>query len=306
MLHHDFHQFGERSLTGIPAQQRFGFSGITQQLLHFGGTEILRIDGNQFLARRHIDTSFIHPFAFPAQFNAHFLEGQGTELAHRMVFAGRNDKIFGSIVLKNHPHTLHIILGIAPVAQRIQISQIQFVLISLGYTCGSQSNLACYEIFTTAFTLMVEQDAVHGKHTVTFTIVLGNPETILLGHPIRRTGIEGSRFLLRHFLYQSEQFGSRCLINLGLLFQAQNTDRFQHTQRAYRIRFRCVLGYIETYFHMALSSQIIDFIGLYSLNDTYQRTTVGHIPPMQIHQTGLLHITNPLVQIKMFDTTGIE
>lgn len=47
-------------------------------------------------------------------------------------------------------------------------------------------------------------------------------------------------------------------------FQAQNTDRFQHTQRAYRIRFRCVLGYIETYFHMALSSQIIDFIGLYS------------------------------------------
>ncbi len=61
-------------------------------------------------------------------------------------------------------------------------------------------------------------------------------------------------------------------------FQAQNTDRFQHTQRAYRIRFRSVLGYIETYFHMALSSQIIDFIGLYSLNDTYQRTTVGHIP----------------------------
>ena len=209
-------------------------------------------------------------------------------------------------MLKNHPHTLHIILGIAPVAQRIQISQIQLVLISLGYTCGSQSNLACYEIFTTAFTLMVEQDAVHGKHTVTFTIVLGNPETILLGHPIRRTGIEGSRFLLRHFLYQSEQFGSRCLINLGLLFQAQNTDRFQHTQRAYRIRFRCVLGYIETYFHMALSSQIIDFIGLYSLNDTYQRTTVGHIPPMQVHQTGLLHITNPLVQIEMFYTTCVE
>ena len=25
------------------------------------------IDGNQFLARRHIDASFIHPFAFPAQ-----------------------------------------------------------------------------------------------------------------------------------------------------------------------------------------------------------------------------------------------
>ena len=27
----------------------------------------------------------------------------------------------------------------------------------------------------------------------------------------------------------------------------------------------------------------------YSLNDTYQRTTVGHIPPIQVHQTGLLH-----------------
>lgn len=119
-------------------------------------------------------------------------------------------------MLKNHPHTLHIIFGIAPVTQRIQISQIQFVLISLGYTCGSQSNLACYKVFTTTFALMVEQDAVHGKHTVTFTIILGNPETILLGHPIRRTGIERSRFLLRDFLHQSEQLGGRCLINLGL------------------------------------------------------------------------------------------
>src|SRR5699024_12381158 len=52
-----------------------------------------------------------------------FRSGQGTELAHRMVLAGRNNKIFGSIVLKNHPHTLHIIFGIAPVTQRIQISQ---------------------------------------------------------------------------------------------------------------------------------------------------------------------------------------
>ena len=32
-------------------------------------------------------------------------DSQGTELAHRMVFAGRNAKILGSIVLKNHPHT---------------------------------------------------------------------------------------------------------------------------------------------------------------------------------------------------------
>ena len=117
---------------------------------------------------------------------------------------------------------------------------------------------------------MIEQNAVYGKHAIAFAVILGYPETILLGYSVWRTGIERSRFLLRDFLHQSEQLGGRCLINLGFLFQSQYTYRLQHTQRTYRIRFRCVFGHIEAYFYMALCGQIINLVRLYRLYDAYQ------------------------------------
>ena len=171
-------------------------------------------------------------------------------------------------MLKNQPHTFHIIFGISPVAQGIEISQIQFILKALSNTRGCQCYFTCHEILSATFAFMVKQDAVHGKHSVAFTIVLCNPKTILFGNSVWRTRIKRSCLFLRHLLHQSEQFGSRSLINLGLFFQPQDTNCFQHTQCAYRISFSSIFGNIKAYFYMALRCQIIYLIRSDSLNDS--------------------------------------
>ena len=123
-------------------------------------------------------------------------------------------------MLEDEPHAFHIIAGISPVAACIEVSQIQLILKTLRYACGSQCNLTRHESFSTPFALMVEEDTVDGEHAVAFAVVLRNPETVLLGYTIRAARIERSRLLLGHFLYFAEQFGSGCLIYLCFLFQS--------------------------------------------------------------------------------------
>ena len=148
-------------------------------------------------------------------------------------------------MLQDQPHTFDVILGISPVATCIQITQIQFVLFALCDTCGSKRNFTGNECLATAFALVIEQDSVYGKHTIAFAVVFSNPETILFGYPIRRTGIEWSCLFLWNFLHLTEQFGSRSLIDAGFLFQSQDAYRFEHTQRTDSIRFGCVFRDVE-------------------------------------------------------------
>ena len=95
-----------------------------EQGVDLGRTEILGINSHQFSACVHIDSFFFHPFSFPTQFYTDFLKCQCTEFTHRMVLSGCYHKIFRCLMLKNQPHTFHIIFGISPVAQRIQVTQI--------------------------------------------------------------------------------------------------------------------------------------------------------------------------------------
>ena len=107
-----------------------------------------------------------------------------------MVFACGNDKVVRLGLLQDEPHALDIVLGIAPVAQGVQVAQIQFVLIALCDTCGSQRYLTCHEILATSFAFVIEQDTVAAEHAIRLAIVLHNPEAIQLGNSIRAAGIE--------------------------------------------------------------------------------------------------------------------
>ena len=136
--------------------------------------------------------------------------------------------------------------------------------------CGSEGNLAGNERFATAFTFVIEQDTVNGKHTVAFAIVFGDPETILLGYSVRRTGIERGGFLLRNFLHLAEKFGGGSLIDARFLFQSQDAYGFEHTQRTDGIRFSCIFGHVERNLYVTLCGQIVDLIRLYLLYDADQ------------------------------------
>ena len=162
-----------------------------------------------------------------------------------MHFTGGNDKIFRSLVLQDQPHTFHVIFGISPVTAGIQISQIQLVLESLFDTGSSQGDFAGHESLSAPFTLVVEQDTVHGKHPVALAVILGNPESVLLGHSVRRTRIERCRFLLRNFLHLSEQFRGRSLIYPASLFQTADTHSLQQAECSHSIRFSRIFRHVE-------------------------------------------------------------
>ena len=57
---------------------------------------------------------------------------------------------------------------------------------------------------------------------------------------------------------------------------------------------------------MALSCQVVDFVGLDFLDEAYQRAGIGHVAIMEIEQPASLHVAHPLVEIEVLDATRVE
>ena len=188
-----------------------------------------------------------------------------------MVLAGGDDKIIGLRLLQDEPHALDIVLGIAPVAQGVEIAQIELVLETLGDTCGSEGDLASNEGLATTLGFVVEEDTVAAVHIVALTVVLHDPEAIHLGYAVRRTGIEGCGLLLRHFLDESEELGSGSLIDAAFVGKTCDTHSLKESQNAHGISLSCELGHVEGHLHMALGGEVIDLVGLDLGDDTDER-----------------------------------
>lgn len=127
-------------------------------------------------------------------------------------------------------------------------------------TTSSQSNLTGNKVLATALRLMVEQNTVDSEHIVSVTIFFHNPEAVLLGNCVRRIRVERRCFTLRNFLDLTIQFRSRCLIHLAAFSQTTNTDSLQNTQNTQSVHITGIFRCIKRNLHMALCSQIVDFI----------------------------------------------
>lgn len=141
-----------------------------------------------------------------------------------MLHPGGDDEVFRYLLLKHEPHTLHIVLGIAPVSKRVQIAQLQMILKALRDPSRGQGDLSGDKIFSPSLGLMVEEDAVDGEHAVGFPVFLGDPETVLLGHCMGTVGVKMGVLVLRHLLHLAVQLGCGGLIEPGLLLQPQDAD----------------------------------------------------------------------------------
>ena len=267
MLHHDFDKLLKRSLPWIPSQERLGLGGVAEQLFYLGGAEEARVNLHKHLTRCSVDALLIHAFAFPTQVDADMMESQRAELTHGVVFARGDDKILWLLLLQDEPHALHIVLGIAPVAEGVEVAEIQLVLITLFDASSGQRDLACDEGLASTFALVVEEDAVDGEHAIALAVVFHNPEAVLLGYAIGRAGIEGRRLLLWHLLHLAEQLRGGGLVDLAFLLQAKDTHGLKEAQRAYRVGFGSVFWAVERHLDMALCSQVIDLVGLHFLDD---------------------------------------
>ena len=59
-----------------------------------------------------------------------------------------NHEVLRFVLLKDEPHTLHIVLGISPVTKRIHVTQVQAILQALRDSSCCKSNLASYKRLT--------------------------------------------------------------------------------------------------------------------------------------------------------------
>ena len=57
---------------------------------------------------------------------------------------------------------------------------------------------------------------------------------------------------------------------------------------------------------MTLRREVINLIRFHQLYDPDQRTAIRHITIVQLDASFLLNIFNPLLEVEMLDTAGIE
>ena len=129
---------------------------------------------------------------------------------------------------------------------------------------------------------MVKKDSIYGIHAVCFAVIYRDPVGKKFGNGIWRARIKWSVFALRHSLHFTIHFGAGCLVDLCLFFQSEQSNCLEYAQGAYPICVGGVFRRFKTNFYMTLCREIVYFIGLYFLDNSYQVGRVGKIAVMQL------------------------
>src|SRR4051794_33644191 len=107
---------------------------------------------------------------------------------------------------------------------------------------------------------MIEENAIAGEQPKPFAVVDGCPICIEFRATVGTARTKGSGFALRSFGGSPEHLAARSLIEFCL--NPRLSYRFQQTDRAHCGYIAGVFRYFKAYQNMALSPQMIDFIGL--------------------------------------------
>jgi hypothetical protein len=228
--------------------------------------------------------------SFAGKFDGHAqFAGRGLhELAHRMLLARGDDVIVGRVLLQHEPLHLHVVLGMPPVAQGVQVAKIQAVLQAKENPGHGAGDLAGDKGLAAQGRLVVEEDAVAGIHAVGLAVVDRDPVGVELGAGIGRARVEGRLLGLGDFLHQAVQLGGGRLVKARLLLQAQNADGLQHAQRPQGVDVGRVFRRLEGDLHVGLGGQIVDLVRLDLLDDADQVGRVGQVPVVQEKPATLL------------------
>jgi hypothetical protein len=79
---------------------------------------------------------------------------------------------------------------------------------------------------------VVEKDTVRSVHSVRFTVVLDDPESVKFGYTVRRTRVEGGSFGLRSFDDLSVKFRGGSLVESNVVVESASSDSVEKTKSA--------------------------------------------------------------------------
>ena len=302
MIDHDLHQFLEGSGVGVPAEFGAGLRGVAPEIDDVGGAVEVGGDLDEGLADEVVgaadaDALLVLGFALPLEFDADIVEGELGKLADAVLHARGNDVVLGLAGLEDEPHTLDVVLGVAPVAEGIEVAEVEFVLQALGDAGGGEGDLAGDEGLATALALVVEEDAVAAEHAVGVAVLLDDPEAVLLGDGIGAEGVEGGVLVLRHFLDLAVELGGGGLVDLAAIGEAYLADGLDDAEHANGINIGGELGGVKADLHVALGGEVVDLRGAHVGDDADNGHGVAEVGIVEVEVGAALEVSDALAVI---------
>ena len=219
-----------------------------------------------------------------------------------MGLSGCQDVVIGLILLKHAPHTLDVIAGMAPITLGVNVSEVEALVNPLVDAGDGGGNLAGDECAAAAGTLVVEEDAISEMHAVGLAIIDKDPEGVLLGNGVGRTGVEGSGLGLRDLLHLAVKLGGGGLVELDLLFHTTSADGIEHAKNANTIGIGGVLGHIEGNLDVRHGAEVVDLGGADLGNDGDQVSSIAEITIVQEE----LDAGGMTILVEMVDAASVE
>ena len=302
MIDHDLHQLLKGGRIGVPAEFGAGLRRVAPEVDNVGGAVEVGGDLDEGLADKVVgaadaDALLVLGFALPLEFDADIVEGELGKLADAVLHARGDDEVLGLAGLEDEPHTLDVVLGVAPVAEGVEVAKVKFVLQTLGDAGGGEGNLARDEGLATALALMVEEDAVAAEHAVGVAVLLDDPEAVLLGDGVRAEGVEGGVLVLRHFLDLAVELGGGGLVDLAAIGEAHLADGLDDAEHADGIDIGGELGGVEADLHVALGGEVVDLRGAHVGDDADNGHRVAEVGVVEVEVGAALEVGDALAVI---------
>ena len=194
LAHHLAYQFRKADFR-LPAQLFPCLPRVAEQTAHLGRTEVTRIDCHDE-APLLVVSAFVASSSFPAEMHPKLFCRGDDEFAHAVLLAGGDHEILGLFLLQHQPLRFHVLAGVAPVAPRLEVPEIEAVFEAEADPRKRTRDLAAHESLAPHRGFVVEQDAVAREKTVGFPVVDRYPIGVEFGDAVGRAGIERRPFAL--------------------------------------------------------------------------------------------------------------
>ena len=175
-----------------------------------------------------------------------------------------------------------------PITLRVQVSEIEAVLLAQVDVGHGSADLARDERPATPRAFVVEQDTVARIHPVRFTIVDRDPIGIQLGNSVRATRVERRCLALGRFDDLAIQFRGRSLVEPHVFLEPDSANGIEKTEGAQAIDVGCILGHLERDLDVRLGTEVVDLGREHLSEDVHEIGAVGEVAVMQFELVGTL------------------
>src|SRR4029079_18742213 len=174
-----------------PSQRLARSRGVAEQGFNLCRAEVARVDPNDFVAWFQAgldapahgidDADFFDAAAGEAKGDAEVLGRTDQELPDGILLPGGDDEVARLFLLQHQPLHADIVPRMTPIAQGIEVAEVEAVLESLADIAKAACDLAGYEGLAPARALVIEEQAVARIDPVRLTIIDRDPMGIELG-----------------------------------------------------------------------------------------------------------------------------